>query len=74
MKQNKNRKIELKFMDMSVKIEGSRSLEGRALALLNTMIESRVKFNELVNNDLEGDQGAREIEKPKELKFEPMFS
>ena len=74
MKSNKNRKIELRFMDLTIKLEGSKSIEAKALGLLNAMIESRMKVNEIMNNDLEGDQGAREIPKKKHIEVERMFN
>jgi len=73
MKNNKNRKIKLKFLDLVVELEGQRSLEGKALALMNSLIESRIKLNELENSDSEG-AGARELPKEKKITIDTMFS
>jgi len=72
MKQ-KNRKLKLKFNDMVVELEGCRSLEGRALALMNSLIEARIKFNEISEAGQESSEPNREIEKSKELKVDMMF-
>ncbi len=51
------KKIELKFMDISVKITGSRNIEKKAFSLLGAMIQDRFKVYEMIENiDHEDDE------------------
>lgn len=52
----RDRKIELKFMDVSVKLTGCRQVESRALGLLADLIESRIQMYQLEVDQPEDDE------------------
>lgn len=52
----RDRKIELKFMDLSVKLTGCRQVESRALGLLADLIQSRIQMYQLDAEQHEDDE------------------
>lgn len=46
----KNRKVSLKFMDISVSLEGKKNVEGKALSLLGAMLRDRMRVLEVMDN------------------------
>lgn len=45
----RNRKIELRFMDVSVKMTGKKNLENKAWSLLSALIQDRMKVFEIMS-------------------------
>lgn len=69
-----NRKIELKFMDCSVKLEGARNIESRALGLLSAMVQDRMKIQELMNEiDHEDNEESSRMSKKKKIEADSEF-
>jgi len=60
-------KIELKFMDLTVKLTGSRNIEKRALSLLGALIIDRFKVYEMIENIDHEDEEAEIIHKKKKI-------
>jgi len=74
MKQNKNRKVSLKLMDLTVSIEGSRNVEMKAVSLMQALIEARLKFNELLDEGMEANEPHAAVQKRKEIEIDRMFT
>jgi len=60
-------KIELKFMDVSVKLTGSRNIEKKALSLLGALIQDRFKVYEMIENIDHEAEEAEIIHKKKKI-------
>jgi len=66
-----NRKIELRFMDCAVKIEGKKNLEMKALSIMAALVQDRMRMYELMQ-ELEAEEHNKPINNRK-LKPDIMY-
>lgn len=67
--QSANRKIELKFMDISVKLTGKKNLENKAWSLLSALIQDRMRLQEAMSEM--GHEDSEPGRKPKKRIVKP---